>query len=69
MIYVFKTSVNSKKKRLFIKPILDEILPNSAWNFALDDKDNILRIESEQNLSEIIVKALNKYDFNCNELH
>ena len=48
--------------------MLDKILHNSTWNFALDDKDNILRIESEQNLSEIIVKELDKHGFSCKEL-
>jgi hypothetical protein len=68
MISIFKTSVNSKKKQRLIKPLLDRIVNVSNWNFDLYDQDNILRIVSEQNVSDFIIKELNQHGFDCKEL-
>jgi hypothetical protein len=65
MIYVFKTSVDTKSKLEFANAMLDELLPNALWNFDLEDCDNILRIESEVEINEIILK---NDIFDCIEL-
>ena len=65
MIYVFKTSVDSKSKLEFATALLSELLPHALWNFDLEDCDNILRIESEIEVSETI---LQNDIFDCIEL-
>ncbi|MFW0738884.1 hypothetical protein [Flavobacterium sp. N502536] len=65
MIYVFKTSIDTKSKLEFANALLDELLPNAIWNFDLEDCDNILRIDSETEITERILK---NEIFDCIEL-
>ena len=65
MIYVFKTTVNSKSKLEFATALLSELLPHGSWNFDLEDCDNILRIDSETEVSEVV---LQNDIFDCIEL-
>jgi hypothetical protein len=65
MIYVFKTTVDSKLKLESATAILHELLPHALWNFDLEDCDNILRIESETEISE---SFLENDIFDCIEL-
>ena len=66
MIYVFKTTVDSKSKLESATGLLHELLPHDAlWNFDLEDCDNILRIDSEKEVSESILK---NEIFDCIEL-
>ena len=68
MIYVFKTSVKTKKSIRELTPKLDKYLQTAKWNFDLEDCDNILRINSEENISHLIIKLLKKQNFDCEEL-
>ncbi|KQB41698.1 hypothetical protein [Flavobacterium aquidurense] len=45
--------------------LLQELLPNALWNFDLEDCDNILRIDSENEINET---ALKNEVFDCIEL-
>lgn len=65
MIYVFKTSVNSRSKLDSASALLQELLPNTLWNFDLEDCDNILRIDSELDIPNLIQ---NNGIFDCVEL-
>lgn len=65
MIYVFKTSVDTKSKLEFANALLHELLPNAIWNFDLEDCDNILRIDSESEINETVLK---NEVFDCIEL-
>ncbi|WP_374173911.1 hypothetical protein [Flavobacterium tructae] len=65
MIYVFKTSVDTPSKLEFASALLDELIPNTIWNFDLEDCDNILRIDSEAVINENILKNA---IFDCVEL-
>ncbi|RYJ37667.1 hypothetical protein NU08_3189 [Flavobacterium anhuiense] len=65
MIYVFKTSVDNQAKFESASVLLNELLPNSEWNFDLEDCDNILRVDSELNVAEILQ---NNTIFECIEL-
>jgi hypothetical protein len=64
MILVFKTSINTKKAVQTVTPTLEKI-PNSTWNFDLDDCDKILRINSEENVSNQVISDLKQYGFSC----
>lgn len=68
MIFVFKTSVKSKIQAKRLKPHIDTILPRVKWNFDLEDCDNILRIDSEENIVLKIRMLLNEHNFHCEEL-
>ena len=68
MINVFKTSVKTRKAIKYLKPQLDKILSNGIWNFDLEDCDNILRIESQLEISSDVIKLLKYEGFECEEL-
>ncbi len=68
MIYVFKTSVNTKSQVKKLKPNINKMLPAEKWKFNLEDCDNILRIDSEENLVLKITGLLKKHKFHCEEL-
>ncbi len=65
MIYVFKTSVDNQTKFESASALLNQLLPESKWNFDLEDCDNILRIDSELNAVELLQ---NNTVFECIEL-
>lgn len=65
MIYVFKTSVDSQSKFESASTLLYELLPDTSWNFDLEDCDNILRVDSELDIPNLI---LNNGTFDCIEL-
>ena len=68
MIYVFKTSVKTKKDLQKLKPLLNELLRQAKWNFDLEDCDKILRIDSLIENSAALIKLLNDNGFACEEL-
>jgi hypothetical protein len=68
MIYVFKTSVETQKTVTQLTPKLNRILSVSKWSFDLEDCDNILRIDSKNNIAEQTIKLLQDNGFECVEL-
>jgi hypothetical protein len=68
MIFVFKTSVRTKKQAKKLKAHIGNLLPNATWNFDLEDCDKILRIDSEENVARKIAHLLNKHNYICEEL-
>lgn len=68
MIAIFKTSVPNKKSVQKIKPLLNEVLPSSKWNFDLKDCDHILRVESTEITTTKVIEALKSRGFECIEL-
>lgn len=65
MIYVFKTTVDTKLKLALATPVLNELLPDATWNFDLEDCDKILRIDSKNEITEVTLK---NDIFDCIEL-
>ncbi|MHC0447441.1 hypothetical protein ACWA1F_18680 [Flavobacterium sp. 3-218] len=65
MIYVFKTSVDNQSKFESASALLNQLLPESQWNFDLEDCDNILRVDSELNVADLLQ---NNTVFECIEL-
>ncbi len=68
MIFVFKTSVKSKVQIRKLKPFIEQSLPRAKWNFDLQDRDNILRIDHESDVSETVKSLLHSLGFTCEEL-
>jgi hypothetical protein len=68
MIYVFKTSVTTKKMAKQLKPHLDKICINGNWNFDLDDCDRILRLVVTQKQKDKTVSLLKSMNIHCVQL-
>ena len=68
MIYVFKTSVKTKKAIKELTSKLNMFIPNSKWNFDLEDCDKILRVDSQEATSQQIIDFMNLHQFDCSEL-
>lgn len=68
MIYVFKTSVKTKRLVQQLKPFLNNSLQTSKWNFDLEDCDKILRVDSPAEISETVSRLLHGKGFDCEEL-
>ena len=68
MIYVFKTSVKTKTQVKNLQPHINKILPSEKWNFDLDDCDNILRIDTRENILLKITELLKSHQYHCEEL-
>ena len=69
MIAIFKTSVINSEQAACIKPYLDRLHTIIAWNFDLEDCDNILRIESTINVSSSVISILEEHGFLCEEIY
>lgn len=68
MIYVFKTTVKNIMEIERLQSDLDSILPDSKWNFDLEDCDKILRIDSKNNCCQLVIALLHSFNFVCAEL-
>ncbi len=68
MIYVFKTSVKTKKAIKELTPKLEYSITNIKWNFDLEDCDKILRIDSQFDVRETTIKLLQDNSYKCEEL-
>lgn len=68
IISIYKTDVTTKSKLRKAKPVLNRILLDSKWNFDLEDRDKILRVESNKSCSEFLITELYKIGIYCEEL-
>jgi len=68
MVFVFKTSVKAKSQISKLKPHINKTLPNAKWNFDLEDRDKILRIESDNDIVSQTINLLKRHNFFCEEL-
>lgn len=68
VIYVFKTSVKTKKQVKTIAMHLDDVKQIAKWNFDLQDCDKILRVEAKNIDSAKICDLLQSLDYHCVEL-
>lgn len=69
MIYVFKTSVKTKHQVRKLAPHLRKVIAGEKWNFDLDDRDKIFRIDCDQKTIPEITQLLNDHKIHCEELH
>jgi hypothetical protein len=68
MVNVFKTSVKTIEAVSRLKPKLEKILSSALWNFDIEDCDNILRIDSQSEVSSDVIRLLKYEGFECQEL-
>ena len=68
-VLVFKTSVKSPAQVDALRPLLDLTIAGAGrWNFDLEDRDRILRVESETTVRERIMALLTGLGYACDEL-
>ncbi|HZX58823.1 MAG TPA: hypothetical protein VFE54_08860 [Mucilaginibacter sp.] len=67
-ILVFKTNVTNKKKVSRIAPLLTSFPSIRQWNFDLEDRDKVLRIEAAGLKPGSVEQLLLTAGFNCQEL-
>lgn len=67
-ISIFKTSVMTERQIQVLKHTLDAIIGPQFWNFDLEDKDNILRIEANTLVNSFLIQEIEKLGFECKEL-
>lgn len=67
-VLVFKTSVETQESVKALRSILDTEAGRRKWNFALDDRDRILRITSQRIDARQTISLLNDKGFECYEL-
>ena len=68
IVSVYKTNITTKTRLRKVKPVLNRILLGSKWNFDLEDCDKILRVESPQSPSGLLIAELCKIGIHCEEL-
>ena len=67
-VYVFKTSITNQHLNQ-VEQIINALIPDSSkWNFDFEDCDNILRVESRQDIAEKVCAGLRQSGFSCKEL-
>lgn len=68
-VLVFKTSVDRPSEVGRLRSRLDALIrPYGRWNFDLEDRDNILRVEASGLPPETICAALLRHGHRCVEL-
>jgi hypothetical protein len=67
-ILVFKTNVTSRKKVSMIAPLLTSLPTIRQWNFDLEDRDKVLRIEATHLNPGSVESLLLMAGFDCQEL-
>jgi hypothetical protein len=67
-VLVFKTNIRYKKQIHAVATRLDQISDINRWNFDLQDKDKILRIETATISPTIIENTLQQAGYFCEEL-
>ena len=68
-VLVFSTSVESTDHVNTLAPVLNSFVGKQGrWNFALDDRDRILRIVSKDLSPLATIHLLQQHGFECKEL-
>ena len=67
-VLVFKTSVQNAHDVQRLRPMLDDLVVQGRWNFDLEDRDRILRVETVGFVRERVIVLLHGLGFVCDEL-
>ncbi|TSE11358.1 MULTISPECIES: hypothetical protein [Aquimarina] len=68
-LLIFKTDIETKKKIKSIKPLLNSLSTIINWSIDTEDVDNVLRIETTENLHENdIIDLVKTNGFYCETL-
>jgi hypothetical protein len=67
-VLVFKTNINCHEDLRRLAPIMDSDFGSSKWSVDLSDVDNVLRIESTNCDTIMVIEKLVNAGFTCEEL-
>lgn len=68
-VLVFRTSVQHGAQVELLRPQLDLLMHGGGeWNFDLEDRDRILRVDSPELVRERVQALLEGHGFTCTEL-
>lgn len=67
-VLVFSTTVESTDNVRMLSQSLDAAAGSGTWNFALDDRDRILRIVTDRVQPPAVIQLLRDFGFDCFEL-
>lgn len=65
---VFRTSVNNQRKANRLKPRLRTLSAIKEWHIDFANRDNLLRIDSTNTISVVVIGILNRLGYDCVEL-
>ncbi len=65
-VLVFKTDIKTRKNVKVVQPIFNNHPVILDWSVDTEDIDNVLRIETSDNMTEKdVIVLLSTYGFNC----
>lgn len=68
-IWVFRTSVSSKKHIEKLKPLFNKIFKKEEqWNFDLEDREHILKVKGYHITAREIIRTVQSAGYFCEEL-
>ncbi|MGS2739299.1 hypothetical protein [Sinomicrobium sp. M5D2P17] len=67
-ISIFRTSVKTTGAIESLRDLLDVLVGQGNWNFDLEDRENILRINSYAATNDFLVREIKRMGFECTEL-
>jgi hypothetical protein len=68
-VQVYRTSVQNGAQVERLRPRLDLLVQEGGeWNFDLEDREKILRVDSTKRIGEHIMALLQDQGFTCSEL-
>ncbi len=68
MLLILKTSVRTEEDIEGLKLSSNEIFKQARWTFDLDDCDKVLRIDSQTDILQYVIKLFRDKGFVCEEL-
>lgn len=68
MISIYKTNIENNLQIDKLSKQLNELIGNSKWNFDLEDCDKILRVDTQNNISKLVIEKLTALGFDCEEI-
>jgi hypothetical protein len=68
IVSVYRTNI-TPQDLLLVKSSLDNFDKINKWCVDLEDRENILKIESYFSIEEEIIRRLQEHNFICIELH
>lgn len=67
-IEIFKTNVQDENLAKLLILHLQKIISDCLINFDLEDKDNILRVSGNREVSGLVIQLLTDYGVTCEHL-
>ena len=65
IVKIFKTNVRDRNLADLLVLYLQKIIPDFLINFDLEDRDKVLRISGNREVSGLVVQLLTTHGFDC----